>query len=250
MLIVLARLPVTTPRKAGLGEETVAEVASVYLIGKRLGAVAVLRGGGRLYKAFTIGPHLIIGIVEGVDIDSQPAGMFRQLGGTGNGAIAEARRVVVTHLPFIVSIIDIGQHHTLNRILRIIELTQDAYHAVGNAFVAHHLAHMYLLVVVPVQHADMAQVVALDIRVLLIGLALHPLPHPVGDGLGGEALIHSAEGLYSLGTHRLTGLPLCEYRHIGCGGTNEEGSEYPQKQLLHTFLRSDTWITIQPAKVV
>ena len=58
-----------------------------------------------------------------------------------------------------------------------------------------HLADVHLLVVVPVPDTDVAQIVAPDVGVLLLGLALHPCPHAVGDGLGDEAFVDATEFL-------------------------------------------------------
>ncbi len=61
----------------------------------------------------------------------------------------------------------------------------------------------------------MAQVFALDIGVLLVGLALHALPYTVGDRFGGKAAVETAKGRNCLGCDRLSSLPLVEHRRVG-----------------------------------
>ena len=159
MLVVLTRSPVTAPLEACLSKETEAEVFVVNLIGEVPRAVAICLGSGGLDEPRTVIKIPIIGVVKRIDINGQSTGMLRQLGRAGYGAVAEARRVVVAHLCLVVGIIDIRQQHPLNRVLCIEELVQDVHHALGNLLVAHHLAHVHLIVVVPVQGADVAQVV-------------------------------------------------------------------------------------------
>ena len=111
---------------------------------------------------------------------------------------------------FVVGIIDIGQEHPLDGVLGLEELTQDAGHAVGNLAADNHLADVHLIVVVPVQGADVAQVVTSDVGILLVRLALHTLPHTIGDRVGGEAIVNAAKGFDGLLTHGSTSLPLGE----------------------------------------
>ena len=210
MLVVLAGGPVTTPLEAGLGEELEAEVVVGDLVGEVPRTVAVGLAGGGLDEQRAVSKGLDVGVVERVDIDSQSSGMLREIVGGGDVAVAEARRVVVAHLCLIIGIIHIGQQHALDGVLRIKQLAQDGDQAVGNHLVAHHLTHVHLVVVVPVQCPHMAQVVAADVGILLEGLALHPCPHAIGDRLGGETLIYAAEGFHIRLAHRPSCLPLCE----------------------------------------
>ena len=108
MLEVLARCPVTAPLEAGISEETEAEVVVGDLIGEVPCAVAVGLGSGGLNEAGAIGTILVIGVIECVDINGQATGMLRELDCTSDGTITEARRVVVTHLCFVVGIIHVG----------------------------------------------------------------------------------------------------------------------------------------------
>lgn len=57
------------------------------------------------------------------------------------------------------------------------------------SIVLDHFAHVHLVVIVPVQNTHMAQVIAPDIRVLNIGLSLHPLPYSVRYRVGGVCLV-------------------------------------------------------------
>ena len=58
------------------------------------------------------------------------------------------------------------------------------------------------------QSAYMAQVIATDIGVLLVGFALHALPNVVGYRFCSKTLVDTAVGFYSLSTYDFTGLPL------------------------------------------
>ena len=140
--------------------------------------------------------------------------MLREIVGGSNVTIAETRRVVIAHLRLVVGIIDIRQQHALDGILRIEQFAQDAHHTVGNLHVAHHLAHVHLVVVVPVQGPHMTQVIAPDVGILLEGLALHSCPHTVGYRLSGETFVDAAKGRNHLGSHRLSGLPQLECRCV------------------------------------
>ena len=91
VLEVLARSPVAAPLEAGLGEEAEAEIIVVDLVREVPRAVAVVCGGGGLDEARAVVAILVIGIVEGVDVDGQPPGMFRQLGAARDDTVAEAR---------------------------------------------------------------------------------------------------------------------------------------------------------------
>lgn len=63
----------------------------VYLVGEGLGAVAVLGRSSGLDKARAVSAVLVIGIVQRVDIYSQPAGVFGQFSAAGDSAVAETR---------------------------------------------------------------------------------------------------------------------------------------------------------------
>ena len=114
MLVILAGGPVATPLEASCGEETETEVIVVDFIGEVQRAVTILSGGGRLNEASAVSAFLVVGIIEGVDINGQSAGMLGEVSAAGDGAVAEARRVVVAHLGLVISIVDIGQEHLLD----------------------------------------------------------------------------------------------------------------------------------------
>ena len=90
MLIVLTSSPVASPFKSFLNEKFVAQVVVIYLIGETLCAVAILHSCGRLHIACTVFAVFVVGIVEGIDVYSQPAGMLRELGGAADGGVTEA----------------------------------------------------------------------------------------------------------------------------------------------------------------
>ncbi|KWW26725.1 MAG: hypothetical protein AUK64_2457, partial [bacterium P201] len=195
-------------------KEAEAEVVVVYLVGEVPRAVAICLGSSRLDEAGAVGAVLVIGVVERVDVDGQSAGVLREFCGAGDSAVAERRRVVVAHLRLIVCIIHIGQEHPLDGVLGIEQLAEDGGYAVSNLLVHYHLADVHLVVVVPVQGADVTQVITPDVRVLLIGLALHTLPHTIGDRVGGKAFVYAAKGIDGLLTDGATSLPLGERLRI------------------------------------
>lgn len=90
VLVVLAVVPVASPVEACLGEEAVAEVVVVDLVGEVPGAVAVGGSRGGLYEEGAVFEVLVVGVVEGVDVDGESAGVLGEPRGGGDGAVAEA----------------------------------------------------------------------------------------------------------------------------------------------------------------
>ena len=90
MLEVLACRPVAAPFESCLGEEAEAEVTVVYLVWEVPRTVAVDAGCGGLDEACAIRAVFIIRIVEGVDVDGQATGVFRQRTTARDGTITEA----------------------------------------------------------------------------------------------------------------------------------------------------------------
>ena len=69
MLIVLAVGPVASPFESFRLEESVAEVALLYLVVELLSAVEVGLAGGRLYHFRSVSQLFMVGVVERVDVD-------------------------------------------------------------------------------------------------------------------------------------------------------------------------------------
>ena len=65
---------------------------------------------------------------------------------------------------------------------------EDGEQLLGYEFVADELANMCAAFEVVVRNAQVAQVGAADIRVIVPSLALHGLPHAIGDSLRGKYL--------------------------------------------------------------
>ena len=122
VLIIFPCFPIAAPIEAGLGKEFEAEVVVVNLVGEVPRAVTVGLASGRLDKERAVAERLDVGVVERVDVDGQSTGMLREIVGGSNVAIAEARGIVVAHLRLVVSIIDIGQQHPLDGVLRVEQL--------------------------------------------------------------------------------------------------------------------------------
>ena len=70
MLVVLERVPRTSPLEAVLGEEAIAEVALGNLILERLAAIDVWTCSRRLDEQGAILPSFYTGIVKWIDVDS------------------------------------------------------------------------------------------------------------------------------------------------------------------------------------
>ena len=92
---------------------------------------------------------------------------------------AETTAVIVSHLPFVVSIIFVSQANPLDRVVLAIKLHEDSYQFLGYESVADHLTLMRLSVVVPMHQSQITQVATMDDIIGLISLALHLLPDAV-----------------------------------------------------------------------
>ena len=66
---------------------------------------------------------------------------------------------------------------------------------------------MDFLVVVPVEHTQVAQVLTTDMGIVMIGLALHATPNIIGDG-GGSKTVVEAKVLDGFSADGLTSMPL------------------------------------------
>lgn len=121
MLIVFARPPVASPFEACFKKQADTEVVADYFVWEVLRAVAVFLGVGRLNVACAVGADFIIGIVKRIDIYRQSLGMLREFFAATDFSVAEAGGVVGTHLLLIVGIINVWQHHALDRVLGFVE---------------------------------------------------------------------------------------------------------------------------------
>lgn len=221
MLVVLAGAPGTAPGEVVAGEEAVAEVVAGDLVGEGAGAVGVGTAGRGVDDEGAVAATEAMGVVEGIDIDSEAEGVLGEPLAAGNGAVAEAGAVVGAHLAFVVGIEDVGQEHTLDGVAGLVELTENVGNGGGDALVADHLADADMAVAVDVQGADMAQVGAADVGIGAEGLALHAGPYVVGNGLCEEAAVEPSEG--------------------GNGVLGDDGSSLPRVQGFQGFLAAGGW---------
>ena len=174
MLVILHSAPRATPCKTILNEQLITQIASGDFIWEVGFAVTILYGSCWFYYASAVFLAISdVGIVECVDVDSQSTGVFRQIGRARHIAVAEATGIVVAHLSLIVSIVVVGQSHTLDRVVGGIKFAEDSQQFVGYQLVANHLAHMYAPLKIVVRYAQVSQVAATDIRIVVPGLALH-----------------------------------------------------------------------------
>ena len=177
MLVILHRAPGAAPGEAVFEEELVTEVAGFYLIAVVLGAVGVrlaVRGVDNLGAVLAVTD---VRIIEGVDVDGEASGVIGELLRIGHVAVAKAAGVVVLHLSFVVGIVVVGQADALDGVVGVVELAEDGDELVGNQAVTDELALVGLVVVVPMEKLQVSEVGALDMRILVVGLALHPLPN-------------------------------------------------------------------------
>ena len=120
VLIVLAVAPRSAPREAVLDEQTVEEIALLYLIGELTGAVGV---GLRVGWHHLSGPVLArpdVGIVARIDVDGQSLGVLGKLGRAGNGPEIEAAGVVVAHGELVVGTVVVDETDALDGIARVV----------------------------------------------------------------------------------------------------------------------------------
>ena len=109
--------------------------------------------------------------------------------------ITETAGIVVAHLELVVGIVFIGQSHALDGVVGVVELAEDGDEFVGNQPVADQLALVGLLIVIPMEYPDIAEVIALDMGIFYIRFPLHLLPDGIGY-LGGYKSILSEQTGY------------------------------------------------------
>ena len=188
VLVVFHGAPGATPGEAMFDEQAVTEVAFFDLVAVLFATVGIRLGVGRFDDLTAVLTIADIGIVERVDVDGKTTGVIGKFLRTGDGAITETTGVVIAHLSLIVGIILISQTDMLDRVVGFVKLTEDGEQLVSYQTVAHKFALMGLLVVVPMEHTQIAQVATADVGIVYIRLALHLLPDGIGDGLGSEVL--------------------------------------------------------------
>lgn len=171
-----------------LNEEPIAEIVFLQLVGRGDAAVGPSARRRRLDDGVAVAlTHA--GVVEGIDVDGQTLGMLRQLLRSGNGAKAEARRVVGSHGALVVSLKVVNELHAADGIAGVVELSEDVEQVVGNQFVADELALMHASVGIVVQHAQIAEVLSADGASVGEGPSSHALECSLSDGVGREALV-------------------------------------------------------------
>ena len=99
MLVILAGIPVTAPGKAMFLEKAVAQVALIYLVSKILTTVCIDFAAfwGNVVAAVFISAKDDIGVVERINIDCQPIGMFGKAVCTVHNSVIKAGGVVIHH---------------------------------------------------------------------------------------------------------------------------------------------------------
>lgn len=135
MLIILAAVPVPAPGEAVFGEQLVAQVIFINLVGKRFAPVGIgfTVGGRYLFPAVFIGD---IRIKERVDVDGKSLGMLGKLCGAFYCTVIEAGGVVVLHGQQVIGIVFIYQADAFNPVFCLIELVENFNQIPGDRLIA------------------------------------------------------------------------------------------------------------------
>ena len=132
MLVVLERVPRTSPLEAVLGEEAIAEVALGNLILERLAAIDVWTCSRGLDEQGTVLLSFDAGVVERVDVNSQAQRMVRELVAALNRTIAIARGVVGLHGALVVVVVVGDGLYALDGVFRLVQGFEDSAQVVRN----------------------------------------------------------------------------------------------------------------------
>ena len=135
MLIILAAVPVPAPGEAVFGEQLVAQVVFIDLVGKRFAPVGIgfTAGGRYLFLAVIIGD---VRIKERIDVNCKTQGVLGKLCGAFYRTIIEAGGVVVLHGQQVIGIVFIYQADTLDLVFCLIEFIKDFDQIPGNRLIA------------------------------------------------------------------------------------------------------------------
>ena len=127
----------------------------VAIVGRAVG-IGFPCGGLHDHPSLLVIAH--VGVVEGVDVNGKSPGVIGQLLASVYLSVTEAAGIVVAHLALVVSIVLVGQPHALDGVVLSVKLLEDFQELVGNELVADEFAQVRTLVVIPVEHAEIAEV--------------------------------------------------------------------------------------------
>ena len=201
MLVVFGAAPVATPAEAGCGEEAMAEVASLDLVGEGARTVHIGCTGGGLGDFRAAAQALMAGVVEGVDVDSHAESVLGDEACVGYEAEVEGGGVVGAHGTLVVGIPMVDKEHALYGVTGTVELPEDVEHDVGNLLVDDHLADEGAAVDVGMQAAQIAQGGAWRGALRAVGLAVHDAEDGVGEHAGAEERLPAAPLDDAVGHH-------------------------------------------------
>ena len=173
MLVVLPVFPVSAPFKPVFDEQPEAEILMVDLVREIRVPVQVRLTGDRLHDPLPV-HDLRVGIVQRVDVHSQPQAVLGNAGGMGNEPKIERGRIVVFHGRFVIRVVFVHQSDLFDRVIRLIQLFQDLQHVLRDVVVDDHLPFMGLAVQVHMQHMKIPQVLPGQRTVILEGFPLDP----------------------------------------------------------------------------
>lgn len=189
VLVVFEASPLASPLEAVGLEEPISEVVTGYLIGKVLGAVGIRAPFLRTDQESPILAALDVGIVERVEVDRHPARMIGELAGIGHVAKVEGRGIICPHRPYVVGLVIVDKLHPFYRIAGLVKLAENIDQVTGNSYVTDHLASASCPLGVDIEEPEVAEGVAGDRTVLLIGFAHHTVENDVVDFFGDKPVV-------------------------------------------------------------
>ena len=167
-------------------EEAVAEVVLVDLVRESLGAVRKGGSAGGTYPG-----RADVGILEGIDVDSQAKRMLGEFPHTGFLAVVEAGGVVGSHGGLVIPAEIIDEADAPNRIAGLVQFLENGQEILGNGFIAHQFPDLLMVFEIDIGEPQITEVREFDLRIFRVGYAPHAGFNGRRDGFGRENGFHS-----------------------------------------------------------
>ena len=161
MLVVLAASPRASPAKTMFDKLLIAEVGLRYSVSERFAAIGVWYGLGWIDYHFAVCVSLDMRVVERVDVNGKSLAMLGEFGASFDLSEVETRRIIGLHRTGIICVIFVYQHHAFDRIMCMIERTEDAEQVVCNALMTYEFAQLRFAIGIVVEYFEIAKVGAL-----------------------------------------------------------------------------------------